>query len=161
MLASICVYGNADVCSMFLFRPYSIYELTTNLDLTASRSAPGSGRSASVLSIPHIDLCNLGPVILALACETTSRVTLCCVRGSSVVHPTYATTLVPANTDESCLIATINDFPHVLGLYHCSKWICNHHSRSKPGLTILSQRSSPSTGTCSGYRVWTPRDSCS
>ena len=106
-------------------------------------------------------MCNLGPVILArsLACETTSRVTLCCVRGSSVVHPTYATFLISAHTDGSCFTPLINASPHVLDLSRCLKWICNHHSRSKSGLIISSRRSSRSTGICSGYHIWAPRDS--
>ena len=72
------------------------------------------------------------------------------------MHPTYATSLVSAHTDDSCLTTLVNGFLYNINLSHCLKWICNHHSRSNRGLIILSRRSSRCTEIYSGYHAWIP-----
>jgi hypothetical protein len=135
------------------FRLYEIYDNITNPNLTVS--APRSDVAASVLLVSHVDLCSFGPDATELRGFVVSHVS---DRGPSVVHPTYATFLVHSHTGGSWLNTLINGFPHVLGLYNCLKWTCNHLSRSSNGLIILSRRSSRCIGICSGYHIWSPQN---
>lgn len=113
--------------------------------MTASKST--SNVAASVLLVSHVNLRSFGPD------ATELRGLLFHMRASSVVHPTYATFLIPARTDWSCLHTLINGCHHVLHLTVCLKWTCNHLLRSSNGLIISSRRSSRCIGICSGYHV--------